>query len=35
MKSSDVVESDGARVRPKENPSQWPIVIKKNAAGGS
>lgn len=30
---SDVVESDGARVRPKENPTQWPISFKKNMSG--
>ena len=33
MTSSDVVESDGARVRPKENPTQWPISAKKGMFG--
>lgn len=31
--SSEVVESDGARVRPKQNPVQWPIKCRRSESG--
>ena len=31
--NSEIVESDGARVRPKQNPIQWPIKCRKSESG--